>query len=346
MGCCASSKPIPPQKKAGKDDAAAAAAKAAAAERRKNLNPADFIISKKTGEAIIKKEGAICGEQFNIEECKDCDIFLFDHIATAFIDQCERCRIFVGPVESSVFLRECKACDLVIACQQFRSRDCTNCRFALLCGTEPIIETSTNMQFACFDFSYFSLRQQLDRAGLKLWNNKWWQIHDFNKNPDKPNWGLLPQEEASQLLRMDACSSVVPPEELTMDRVVPLTLGSRPWPSEESSFVLFLPDSEAEIEAFLDMAAKQEDWSVCRTRSTVLDDERAKTLFAWAKEPKLPALCKGKEVTGIELCGQGIFKQVQAAVATAASSKGTRLVPEQERPALSKAFFEVWKDEV
>jgi len=349
MGCGSSKGAAPPPKRGGKDPAssATAAAKAAAAERRKKLKPEDFIISKKTGEAIVKEEGTICGEQFNIEECKDCDIFLLDHIATAFIDDCIGCRIFVGPVESSVFLRDCKSCDLVIACQQFRSRDCANCRFALLCTTEPIIETSSNMHFGCFDFGYFSLRQQLDRAGLKLWNNKWWQIHDFNKNADRPNWGLLPQEDAARLLRLEACGGRLSPEEVSMDRVVPVTLGSRPWPSQESCLVIFLPNAEADIEAFLGVAVSRQGWSVCRTRSTVLSDDQLKSLFSWSREPRLPVQCRGKEVAGIEICGDGVFQQVQDAVNAAAScSRTARIVPQQEVPTLGKAFFEVWKDEV
>mmetsp|Transcript_17705 Transcript_17705/g.41564 ORF Transcript_17705/g.41564 Transcript_17705/m.41564 type:complete len:191 (+) Transcript_17705:136-708(+) len=189
MGCGASNASkgaAAPASKKAKVAGAAAAAKATA-ERKKLLNPEDFVIRRRTGETIVKAEGSIRGEQFNIEECTDCDVFLLDHIATTFIDQCVGCRIFVGPVESSLMMRECKSCSMVIACQQFRSRDCTDCRLALFCATEPIIETSTNMQFACFDFGYFSLRQQLDRAGLKLWNNKWWQIYDFNKNEDRPD---------------------------------------------------------------------------------------------------------------------------------------------------------------
>eukprot|EP00411_Alexandrium_monilatum_P094259 CAMPEP_0175747092 /NCGR_PEP_ID=MMETSP0097-20121207/58921_1 /TAXON_ID=311494 /ORGANISM="Alexandrium monilatum, Strain CCMP3105" /LENGTH=203 /DNA_ID=CAMNT_0017055535 /DNA_START=188 /DNA_END=799 /DNA_ORIENTATION=- len=203
------------------------------------------------------------------------------------------------------------------------------------------------MQFACFDFAYFSLRQQLELAGLKFWNNKWWQIHDFNKNADRPNWGLLAQEEASRLLRLEACQDSISPEELSMDRVVPVTLGSRPWPSQESCVLMFLPNSEADVEAFLGLAVKEEGWSVCRTRSMVLSDDQLKSLFSWTKEPKLLSQCKGREVTGIEVCGRGIFQQVQGVVSAAPThSRSTRIVPEQDVPTIGKAFFEVWKDEV
>ncbi|CAE8649542.1 unnamed protein product, partial [Polarella glacialis] len=259
MGACGS-KAAP-----GKGAAPATSAKPQAAPKaeRKKLNPADYIISKKIGETVIKEEGTIAGEQFNIEECKDCDIFLLDYIATAFIDDCKGCRIFVGPIESSIFIRNCSSCSFIVACQQFRCRDCTDCNLALLCTTEPIIETSENMKFACFDFNYFSLRGQLNQAGLKLWNNKWSQVYDFNKNSTNPNWSLLPQEEVPKLLNLKAVAGIVSPEELQNDRAVPVTLGSRPRPSPESCFVVFLPDSEAFVEAFLAKATKTEGWILC-----------------------------------------------------------------------------------
>ncbi|CAE7526954.1 Rp2 [Symbiodinium sp. CCMP2456] len=315
--------------------------------KKKDLNPADYVFSKQTDAVLIRKEGTIDGEQFNLEECKNCDIFLLDTIATSFVDDCHNCRVFIGPVETSVFIRNCTSCSFVIACQQYRCRDCQDCKLSLYCGTEPIIESSQNMQFACFDFNYFSLRGQMARAGLKPWNNKWWMVYDFNKNEDKPNWGLLNQDEASSLLRLEACAAVVTPEELENERVVPITLGSRPWPTKETCFVVFLPDSETLVEAFLSKATAK--WAICRARSMVLQEEQLKTFFAWAKEPKLASKCKGQEMTGIQVCGQDVQKQVQDALnltGMATGAKNIRIIPEKETEALAKSFFETWKDEV
>jgi protein XRP2 len=315
---------------------------------KKKLNPKDYVFSKKIGEVLVRPEGSIDGEQFNIEECKDCDIFLFDVIATAFIDYCENCRIFVGPIESSIFVRNCKGCNFIIACQQFRCRDCEDCRLSLLSTTEPIIETSTEMQFACFDFFYFSLREQLTQAGLNVVNNKWWQIHDFNKNADKPNWSLLPQDEVATLLRTAQCTALTQ-EELDMDRVVPVTLGCREPPCNEFCFVLCLPQTESVAESLISKACKTQGWTVCRTRSTALPDDRLKTLFSWAAKEKLDKRCKGKEIIGIELCGNGIRDAVDQALATIANAstlKNVKIMPESTRQTHAKAFFEVWKDEI
>jgi len=324
--------------------------KAVPAVQKKKLDPKDYIIKGKSGEVLVKEDGTINGEQFNIEECKDCDIFLFDHIATIFIDYCENCRIFVGPVESSIFIRNCTNCNFVIACQQFRCRDCSDCRLALLCTTEPIIETSVDMQFACYDFFYFNLRDQLAKAGLKVVNNKWWQIHDFNKNADKPNWRLLPQEDVPNLLRTAQCTNISA-EELTMDHAVPVTLGIRPPPYEETCFVLFLPDEEHLVEAFISKAAKSQGWVLCRTRSTALPADRLKSLFSWTAKEKLEKVCKDREIVGVEVCGEGIRAQVEESLPSLVaqlnlSRKGFRIVPQDSQAQLGKAFFEVWKDEI
>jgi hypothetical protein len=64
---------------------------------------------------------SIRGQQFIIEECENCTIYLLDYSATVSIDECRNCRIFVGPCESSVFVRTSKKLKLVIAAQQLRS---------------------------------------------------------------------------------------------------------------------------------------------------------------------------------------------------------------------------------
>ncbi|CAK9019500.1 Protein XRP2 [Durusdinium trenchii] len=334
------------ESKGGAQGARKVPKKKAQAPPKKKLNPADYTFSKKIDEVLVKQEGSIAGEQFNIEECKNCDIFLLDYIATSFVDDCQDCRIYIGPVETSVFVRNCSNCS-PSAGQQYRCRDCQDCNIALFCGTEPIIESSQKMQFACFDFNYFSLRGQMASAGLKPWNNKWWMIYDFNKNEEKPNWSLLPQEEAGRLLNVEA-AGVITPEELENESVVPLTLGSRPWPSKETCFIVFMPDSEAFIEAFLSKSLASK-WAIARTRVVRLQDDQLKTLFTWAKEPKLLGRCKGEEITGIQVCGENIQKQVQDALALtglATGAKNIRVIPQKDTEALATHFFQTWKDEV
>ena len=100
----------------------------------------------RAGEAIVRPPGSINGQQFCIENCADCDIWLLDHSAAVTIDQCERCRVVVGPCESSVFVRDCEDCALAVACRQLRCRDLRRCDALLYSATEPVIESSSRLR--------------------------------------------------------------------------------------------------------------------------------------------------------------------------------------------------------
>lgn len=44
------------------------------------------------------------------------------------------------------------------------------------CPSEPIIELSSKMRFACFPLAYFSLLQQFEKAGFSVWENRWSEV--------------------------------------------------------------------------------------------------------------------------------------------------------------------------
>ena len=75
----------------------------------------------------------------------------------------------------SVFIRDCKNCKIVVACQQFRTRDCSKIDVFLCCNTQPIIEASSGMKFACYQYHYPELKSK----GLIL-------------NPHKVQKGICP----------------------------------------------------------------------------------------------------------------------------------------------------------
>ncbi|KAG7390621.1 hypothetical protein PHYBOEH_006961 [Phytophthora boehmeriae] len=163
------------------------------------LKREDFIFSNiQTASFLAKLPGSINGQQFLIEDCHNCDIFLLDHCTSVQIDACVNCRIVVGPCESSVFLRDCKRCTLVCAVQQFRARDCEDVDVYLYSATEPIIETSSCMKFACFPLTYFSLQQQFQQAKFTPWNNHWSEIYNFT--PDHGQWKPLPTQPSESPL--------------------------------------------------------------------------------------------------------------------------------------------------
>ena len=106
------------------------------------------------------------------------------------IDDCKRCVVVIGPTEGSIFIRDSEDCKCVFMCRQYRSRDCVNVDTHLHVTTRPIIETSANMRFACFDFHYDKLEAQMATAGISRFQNFW--SHVFNFNPEThATWSLM-----------------------------------------------------------------------------------------------------------------------------------------------------------
>lgn len=104
-----------------------------------NLKREDFMFSNvKEPSVLVKLPGSINGQQFIIEDCSDCDIFLMDNCTSVQVDECVNCHIFVGPCQASLFLRNCKKCTLICAVQQFRTRDCVDVDVYLYSATGTI----------------------------------------------------------------------------------------------------------------------------------------------------------------------------------------------------------------
>lgn len=266
-----------------------------------------------------------------------------DVIDSVNIDECYGCRIFIGPVSGSIFIRNSKDCNVIVACQQFRTRECDNMNFGLYCSTRPIIETSTNMLFGCFEFFYFSLKEQMNRAHLVPWNNKWSCIHDFSPNKACPNWGLLQQSKVSSLVEKKKCESIVHGELAVFDRqwVIPVTIGCRERSVDESIVVVFWPSSNLLINEFMTEAQTRE-WRFVNTRAMALDVDRRRVFFSFnrsvLKQFKKDAL---PIFTVLELYGNGIMNQVNSLLASPRWPKSqVQSIPEQHSRSCAKYFFE------
>ncbi|KAM7541240.1 hypothetical protein Aperf_G00000046715 [Anoplocephala perfoliata] len=149
-------------------------------EKLKVENPEVYIISGQTN--------AICGRLPN----EDSHMFVFDYVNTVTVDNCSDCMIVFGAVKTSIFIRNCDNCVILAACQQFRVRDSKNITAFVAAVSEPIIETSSGVHFAPFQFSYPQLNVQFHSAGLNQFNCSYSSIHDFSARSNAPiNYDFL-----------------------------------------------------------------------------------------------------------------------------------------------------------
>nr|XP_021523237.1 protein XRP2 isoform X1 [Aotus nancymaae] len=210
-------------------------------DQREKVDPKDYMFSGLKDETVGRLPGTVAGQQFLIQDCENCNIYIFDHSATITIDDCTNCIIFLGPVKGSVFFRNCRDCKCTLACQQFRVRDCRKLEVFLCCATQPIIESSSNIKFGCFQWYYPELAFQFKDAGLSIFNNTWSDIHDFTPVSGELNWSLLPEDAVVQ-----DYVPVPTTEELKAVRVsteanrsiVPISWGHRQKSSDESCLVV------------------------------------------------------------------------------------------------------------
>ncbi|KXJ12334.1 protein XRP2 [Exaiptasia diaphana] len=225
-------------------------------DRKDRPDPKDFTIADVKDETTGRLPGKINGQQFIIRDCQDSNIYLFDHSATITVDDCTGCSFFLGPIKGSVYFRDCKDCKVVVACQQFRTRDCKKMEIFLCCATQPIIESSSGMKFGCFQFYYPELEEQFKAASISVYNNNWSNIHDFTPAAGETTWSLLPEDV--QVEDFVPVPTIEPYNNLqascSRDKSsVPLTLGTRRKPFDQVCLVIFFqsPQQRESIKSFL-----------------------------------------------------------------------------------------------
>ena len=147
----------------------------------------------------------------------------------------------------SVSVRDCQDIVCIVACQQYRVRDCKKLTTLLYVGGDPAVETSENLKFGCFQYSYPALKEQFANAQLSVHNNQWSRVHDFiGPSGTASGWKFLPEDEADPLALLKRVSELSSDamtrqeeESFSLDPVVPQTWGRRP-PADEQNCVLVL----------------------------------------------------------------------------------------------------------
>lgn len=286
-------------------------------DQREKVDPKDYMFSGLKNETAGRLPGKVAGQQFLIQDCENCNIYIFDHSATITIDDCTNCIIFLGPVKGSVFFRNCRDCKCALACQQFRVRDCRKLEVFLCCATQPIIESSTNIKFGCFQWYYPELAFQFKDAGLSIFNNNWSNIHDFTPVSGELNWSLLPEDATIQshvpLPTTKELSAVRISTEANRS-IVPVTQGQRQKNSDESCLVvLFAGDyTIANAMKLIDEMVRS-GFFLIQTKEVSMKAEDAQRVFQERAPEFLHLLNKGP-VIALEFNGDGVVEECQIVV--------------------------------
>ncbi|XP_056271251.1 protein XRP2-like isoform X2 [Pseudoliparis swirei] len=281
-------------------------------DTREKVDPKDYMLSGLRGVTAGRLPGALRGQQFVIQDCEDCDIYVFDHSAAVTVDDCSRCRVFLGPARGSVFFRNCRDVKCAVACQQFRTRDCKKMEVFLSCATQPVIESSAGVKFGCFQYFYPELAFHFKDAGLSVFNNNWSNVHDFTPVAGENNWSLLPEGAAV----LDSVPTPDPGSEFKGVRVsadpersiVPLTKGGRRKASEESCLFVFFAGEYATANArkLIDETSAR-GFVLIQTKEVSMRPDDVSRVFQTSAEDLVDCVTKGA-VIALELSGDGVVE--------------------------------------
>ncbi|CAF1110038.1 unnamed protein product [Rotaria magnacalcarata] len=293
-------------------------------EDRKAIRKEDFILDKIKDETIYRLPGSINGQQFIVQNCDNCTVYVFDHTGQIQIDDCTNCRIFIGPVRGSIFIRDSTNCILATMCQQFRTRDCRDLYVYITCASQPIIESSHNIKFGCLTFNYDKLSEQYKSAGISPWNNTWGNIHDFTSIPDSSNFSLLNANEhvfKHLPIPTDPSCSHLNVNDSMETSVTPYTYGELyRHRNEERCLVVLFHHINAEVCAReLIAIAKQADIVLVQTKSYSINEMSASRLFSG--NAKYNSLVTKGPVIGLEFAGTNCVEPCQQLVKKLIQSK-------------------------
>jgi len=276
-------------------------------DRPDRPDPADFTIADQEGTTSGRLPGTISGQQFMIRNCKDSHIYLFDHSATITIDDCEGCKFFFGPIKGSIFFRNCKDCQSVVACQQFRTRDCKKMETFLHCTSQPIIEASTGMKFGCYQYSYPELQDQFEKAGLTVFSSNWFNIHDFTPVDGENNWSLLPEGVEVESYVPKPVADDFSTMKISTDQefsVVPVTRGSRTKNYDQSCLLLFFGNATKKCMEFMKELKNKTSFDIIQTKEIKMSTADVNRIL---KNEDYSSIVENGPAVGIEVNGVEIF---------------------------------------
>ena len=87
-----------------------------------------------------------------------------------FIDDCTNCEFLLAPCDGSIFIRTSKNCKVSVISKQLRFRDCTDCKIFTYCISDPVIESSTNILFAPFNYAFPNAKELFNKAKFEISN--------------------------------------------------------------------------------------------------------------------------------------------------------------------------------
>jgi len=151
----------------------------------------------KQDETLVREAGHDGSSDFALEHLIRCHVQLLSHCTALWIRGLRNTTLFALPVNGSIYVTDCEDCVLYVGSRQLRIHTSQAVDFYVHTSSHPIIENCSALRFAPYPTLPTAYCAAIEAAGLKLENNQWDQVDDFNwlKAHHSPNWSIMTNED-------------------------------------------------------------------------------------------------------------------------------------------------------
>lgn len=151
----------------------------------------------------LKKENEKCNRLDNeagkvIKNVDNEVIKLLEVMPSLHLSNITNSVVICGAVKTSVFIEKCYGTKIIVACQQLRIRLCDNLDLYVHINGNIVMELSTKIRLAEYNFFFTNILKHFQEANLKASHNRWKIVDDLdhiNIKTPSPNWSLIPKED-------------------------------------------------------------------------------------------------------------------------------------------------------
>lgn len=157
-----------------------------------------FGFDTRENEKLFLNNSQVFQKDVTLRNLKNCVVILEGALGTLHINNVVGCVILCGPVTTSVFIDKCQDSKLALACQQLRMHSSNKCDIYLHVTSTGIIEDSSNIRVAPYNFLYEDIDKHFAVSSLDTKTNNWDKLNDFNwlaADIQSPNWSVLDQKQ-------------------------------------------------------------------------------------------------------------------------------------------------------
>ena len=151
-----------------------------------------------SSQTLTKEAVEVNQKDVALSTLTDCTIKLYGSPGAIHVSALRNCRVFSGPVSGSVFIEGCQDCVFVLPCQQLRVHASYDTQFYLHVTSRAIIEDSSRIVFAPYNWRYEGLDEHYAMSGLSKARNSYDTVDDFNwlaADVHSPNWSVLDEDQ-------------------------------------------------------------------------------------------------------------------------------------------------------